>query len=752
MERINAEWYNLIDCLVSFIIIKVNKKVLMIREGTVDMGFNLKASLKPLRIMGKSKNLVSKIGKENRRSEKQNAEPLDNAGKVRFFSTLRFRLIASFFIPIACIIILGLASFQKASTGIKDNYKVSTADSINMAAEYLRFGFQNVMATSNQYVSDTTLTRYLSNTGDILELSDTKTVYSKAISSRKTTDEFIGDIYIISDTAFSLSTRQLTFNGFYAGLIETEIGKYLKDNPMKTMWDGQDEYLDSKLQTDPSDYTMRIIRGFGRLDSVLIVDIKADTVNKILSDLTIDKSGILGVITPDGKEILATTASDPVFTGEAFYQEAITSEQANGTKEIEYKGAPYLFLYSKIGDTGAMICVLMPKATIDRQADSIKQITFIIVVIACILAFLTALLLSQGIDKTIQSINAGLKLTAKGDFTVQFNSKRKDEFHILTQEIQETFTNVNELIQQVQRSSSEVQLSSGELSKTSEQFLTSAENIANAMNEIEQGINQQAKNAEECLNQMDSLSHKIEQVSESTKEIGQIADNTKRRVLEGTATTDELNQQTSATIAITTDIIHEIEKLADKSSSINKIINVINDIANQTNLLSLNASIEAARAGEYGKGFAVVANEIRTLAEMSKSSVNDIKKIINSIQEDTEGVVEIARKAEKVLTLQDSAVKNTTDSYKDIHESVEKLVVFLTYITENVDNINEARISTLEAVESISAVLEEIAASSNNVNQVSSDQLTSVGYLNESVSKLGANAEHLVKAVQKFTI
>ncbi|MDF2907067.1 MAG: hypothetical protein K0R34_2388 [Herbinix sp.] len=724
------------------------------------MWFKLKATSKSKQAMGKNKLAnfrIKKIGK----IKKYSVDTTNVLPKVRFFSTLRFRLIASFFIPIACIIILGLASFQKASTGIKDNYEVSTADSINMAAEYMRFGFQNVMAASNQYVSDTALTQYLANTGDILELSNTKTSISKSISSRKTTDEFIGNIYIISDTAFSLSTSQLTFNDFYAGLVDTEIGSYLKENPMKTVWDGQDEYLDGTLQTNPSDYIMRIVRGFGRLDSVLIIDIKAETVNKILADLTIDQSGILGVITPDGKEIISRTkddgtveetASEPVFTSENFYQEASSSEELSGTKEINYNGAPYLFLYSKIGDTGAMICVLMPKATIDRQADSIKEITFIIVVVACILAFLTALLLSMGIDKTIRSINSSLKLAAKGDFTVEFTSKRKDEFHILTQELQETFTNVNELIQKVKLSSSEVLISSSDLSLTSEHFLKSAENISNAMNEIEQGINQQAQNAEECLIQMDSLSHKIELVSENTKEIGLIADNTKKRVMEGTSTTDVLNQQTTSTIAITTDIIREIEKLAVKSSSITNIINVINDIANQTNLLSLNASIEAARAGEYGKGFAVVASEIRTLAEMSKSSVNDIKKIIGSIQEDTAGVVEIAKKAEKVLTLQDSAVKNTTDSYKDIHESVEKLVVFLTYITENVDNIDEARISTLEAVESISAVLEEIAASSNNVNQVSTDQLTSVSSLNESVSKLAANADHLVRAVQKFTV
>jgi methyl-accepting chemotaxis protein len=186
-----------------------------------------------------------------------------------------------------------------------DNYEISTADSINMAAEYMRFGFQSVVAASNQYVSDTALNDYLRNTGNKMELVATNNTVSKSLSSKKTSDEFISNIYIISDTAMSITTTQLRIkNDFYAGFAETENGKYLIANPMKTLWDGQDEYLDEKLQTGQKDYSMRLIRGFGKLDSVLIMDIKAEAVDRILADLSIDPSGILAVITPDGKEII----------------------------------------------------------------------------------------------------------------------------------------------------------------------------------------------------------------------------------------------------------------------------------------------------------------------------------------------------------------------------------------------------------------------------------------------------------------
>lgn len=680
---------------------------------------------------------------------------------LNFFSTLRFRLIAAFLIPILSIIFIGLISSNRASEGMESNYKASTKDSINMAAEYLRFGLGTVEATSNQYASDTELLNYLRNIGDNKQLGNTRTLVAKSLSTKISTDEFIKNIFIISDSTFSLSTTQVKFNdGFYAGFAETETGKYLIKNRFAIVWDGQDEYMDSKLKTGPNDYALRLVRGFGNLDAVMIIDVKAETVLKILADLSIDKSGHLGLVTPDGKEfmdqsdatITAEEGAEPIFTGQSFYQEALNSEETRGSHEVTYKGKPYLFIYSKIGDTNAMICSLMPMSTINSQASKIKSITVLSVITSCILAIAVVVLLSISINSTIKGINEKLKLAAKGDLTVRFSSKRKDEFYVLTEELQTTFENMSELIRQVKNTSSEVLESSSIVSNTSELFLKSTGDISSAMNEIELGVNQEANNAEDCLLLMDGLSKRIEQVSESTAEIGQIADNTKKRILEGTLTTDQLNQQTASTIAISTTIIQEVEKLAQKSSSIHAIIKVINDIVEQTNLLALNASIEAARAGEYGRGFAVVANEVRALAEKSKSSVSDIKNIINSIQEDTASVAEIAQRVGQVLKLQEAAVKNTTTSYQDINESVERLVGFLHNITEHVENINEARISTLSAIENISAVLEEIAASSNNVSQVSGEQLKSVESLNASAGKLSSNANNLVQEVQKFKI
>jgi methyl-accepting chemotaxis protein len=692
--------------------------------------------------------------KEKRNGMGNSKKSIRNFTLLKNLTTIRFKLIASFMVPIAFIILLGIVSYQKAANSIVSNYETATVQSINMAGEYMRFGFEAVEASAVQYMEDDSVSKYFLNMykNDAMEYGNKQRTITNLLRAKKATDDFVEEIYLLSDQVTPITTVKELDDNIYGGFVETDTGSYLKKNPTKKVWIGNDEYLNSKLGTTTSDYSLRFVRKFTSAEALLVIDVSADTVNTIMQNLNFDQSGLLGIVAEDGKEITLVSQEEVVFYDEKFYRNAIDAKDITGSDYVDYKGQDYLFMYSKIGNTGALICALIPKETITNQAEGIKQVTIVIVIIACIMAVLTGIGISNGIDKTIKEIIAGLKKAAKGDLTVTFNSKRKDEFHILINEIQNTFLNMKHLIQQVKELSGEVSVSTVNVSKTSEMFLKSTEGISTAMFEIEQGISQQAKDAEECLIQMDHLSQKIVLVSDNTLEITQIADKTKLSIKDGTVVTTDLNHQTESTIQITTSIISEIEKLAEKSLSISKIINVINEIANQTNLLSLNASIEAARAGEYGKGFAVVASEIRKLAEQSQGSVNDIKKIIGSIQDDTRSVVIIAKRAEDVLRLQESAVKNTTDSYHNINASVENLMTYINYITENVSNIEEARISTLGAIENISAVLEEIAASTSTVNQTSKEQLSSVETLNKSAGNLNENANNLVMAVHKFQV
>jgi methyl-accepting chemotaxis protein len=667
--------------------------------------------------------------------------------------SIKAKLILSFIVPIFLLIILGVVSFRKAADGLQESYKGSTSQSVKMSGDYLRIGVDSVKALSIQYLNDDNLNLYLGGyykenaIDNMNEYNDLK----KSFLTKTATDDFIANVSILNTKGYSVTESKVD-DTLLSDFYETELGEMIKGKSANNaVWVGSNDLLDEKLG---SDYSLRYIRNISGTDSVIVIDFDKKLVQQILDELQLSQLGEVAFVTSDGVELSSDKedGKEFAFADQEFYKEAAASEKTSNSYYVKVNGKENLFIYSKVGDSGAMICVLLPKSVITSKADSIKQVTIIIVILSCIVAVLIGSIILLDINKAIKSINKGLGKAASGDLTVRFDSNRRDEFHVLIEQMQNTFGNVKELVSKVQKSSIEVSGSSENVTRTSKAFLKSSESISHSMNEVEQGINQQAKDAEECLQQMDNLSQKIILVNDNTKEIKKIAGDTQKSIGEGTKVTQDLNDQTKATIEIASEIIKEIEDLAVKSSSVGKIVNVISEIASQTNLLSLNASIEAARAGEYGRGFAVVAEEIRKLAEQSSNSVKEIIKIIGSIEENTSKVSITAKKVENVMLLQDNAVENTTSSYHNINKNVEKLVVDINDISGNVENIEQARVSTLAAIESISAVLEEIAASTESVNQTTNNLLTTVGSLNEASVSLNENSNQLVEAVDIFTV
>ncbi len=669
--------------------------------------------------------------------------------------TIRLKLILSFLIPIIFIIILGIVSFNKAAAGIRSSYENSTTQTINMTGNYLDLGLKVIESVATQYVGEDTKQKYVIgyyNDDKVKEASIYNSMKTELIRKEKTED-FISQITILTDKARIVSSKELAIANINAEFYETELGKEIKGNRSKSHWVGKNDYLDEKMGIGSDTYSLRFIRNFSTSDTLLVIDMDLNRVRNILKSVEFDESGVLALITSDGREIFSDDTMDSnVFANQEFYQKTVASDELNGGFYVNYHGEDQLFMFSKIGNSGAMIAALIPESTISSQADSIRQITVIIVIIACIAAVLTGFGISYGIDKTIKHIIAKLDKASKGDLSVEFKTNRSDEFRILIDQINHTFENMKLLIGQVKNLSEEATNESTDVAKTTEDFVKTTMDINSAMNEIEQGVMQQANDAERCLSQMDHLSKMIVMMSDNTKEVNKIVETTKDSIGQGTVITKQLNEQTKSTIDITSNIVQEIGDLAEKSKRIHSIINIINEISNQTNLLSLNASIEAARAGDVGRGFAVVASEIRNLSEQIKNQINDINDIVDDIQSSTKKLTVTAKEAENIMNLQDTAVKDTTISYDQINNSIDKLMIFFQNIINDVNGIDVARSSTLVAIENISAVLEEVVAATDNVSQSTSNQLHAVEQLHQSSSNLSEKSEQLYQETQRFTI
>jgi methyl-accepting chemotaxis protein len=682
---------------------------------------------------------------------------LSKNSKLAWYSGIAIRLIISFLVPVLLIITLGIVSYQKASSAIIGSFKNSSIQAIKVTGDYIENGLDSISATALQYTENKNLSNY--NAGkyqsDYSNQEAVKKDVTKSIRTKAVSDEFIENIHILSGTMGTITTVDKADPELYQKFIESDSGSKTKEKFSSVYWIGTSDLIDDRLSIEKSSYAVRLVQGFYNSKSCIIIDVSSKKIGEILDNVDFVKGSIVGFITNDGRELMITgdeSRSDGnVFTSEEFYKTSIKDEKDNSSENVTWKGKDYLYLYTKL-DSGAMICSLIPESALTQQVSEIKNITVLTVIIACLIAIGIGIIISAGIQRAIYYIIKELQKVSEGDLTVKLEVKRKDEFLILSYGINNMISKMRDLIEKVKRQSNSVTESSVQVNQSSNLFSEATKNITNSISEIQQGVVQQAEDAESCLAEMDNLSNKIGEVNKKTNEISNIADGAKESITHGMSSVKELSGKAKSTSDITTQIITNINELEEKSRSISKIVRTINTIAEETNLLSLNASIESARAGEYGRGFSVVADQIRKLADQSVASVKEIDGLIKEIQKKTEDAVCIAKEVENVVADQEEAVVNTEKSFAVINDQVEKLVNNVDLIVGNVHKIEKTKITALAAIENISAVSQQTAAGAQAVNDITSHQLTAVNQLNVLSQELDENAKELEVIIEQFRV
>ncbi len=309
---------------------------------------------------------------------------------------------------------------------------------------------------------------------------------------------------------------------------------------------------------------------------------------------------------------------------------------------------------------------------------------------------------------------------------------------------------MKELIKKASKVGQNVLASTKNVADNSELLLASSKNISVAISEIQQGNIQQAEDSEQCLRLTDELANQINMVHENSLAIEKIAETTKNVVKDGINEMDKLSDVTIENVRVTDNTIKNIEELERESKVITDIIAVINDIAGQTNLLSLNAAIEAARAGESGRGFSVVADEIRNLSNKSVTAAQEIEQIIKRIITKTQTTVETVRQAEKVSKTTETRLNNVVQLFNNINIHVDDLAEKLENIADGIGEINRSKADTLNSIENISAVAEEASAASEEVDATAQQQLEVVTMLNEAVKALDQDSSDLERSIESF--
>ncbi|MFS0553569.1 methyl-accepting chemotaxis protein [Brevibacillus sp. 179-C9.3 HS] len=430
---------------------------------------------------------------------------------------------------------------------------------------------------------------------------------------------------------------------------------------------------------------------------------------------------------------------------------ALLSEQS-GIKLFSDDNGDNRVYFQKLGDTNWTIALVMPEK---EFYDPLYELFFelcavslfgLLIMIAVIYYF------SKYLTKQIDRANQLAHALSNGDFTASMDIKTSDEMGVMANRFNSMTATLRETLGQVSFNAQQVAATSEQLMASSEQTSKATEQIAESVQEIAYGTEQQVDATVQGYDVINEIAVHIEAMEKGIEDVNLSTQEANRQATEG-------NQMAVKTVEHM-DVIHSqmaktstiVNGLGIRSQEIGEMISLITTIANQTNLLALNAAIEAARAGEQGRGFAVVADEVRKLAEQSSSAAEQVSNIVTVIQQDTGSAIAAMNHGSSILGEGMTLVRSTGNAFDQITSSTAGLLVRMNEVTAEMSKISLQMQTIVSSITHITQIAEQSAGNSQTVAAAAEEQNASMEEISSAATMLAKMAEELNDAVRSFKL
>lgn len=454
-----------------------------------------------------------------------------------------------------------------------------------------------------------------------------------------------------------------------------------------------------------------------------------------------------------GNRLTGTKADEAVT--KAVTQDGKTVEEYN----ITIDGEKYYACYAPLKDSGDKVIgmVFAGKPVTEVQALINERTSHIVIVelVMIVLAIIVIFLLTKGIQVGLQAAEKAVHGLSNGDLTVAVESKamrRNDELGDMAKGVAVLMNQLLEVVNHIRTSSEQLLKSGTDLSNMATQTSSTADDISKAIEEISQGAVSQADEIERASHEVDTMGQLIGHIADNVAELDQGTQEIKGSSDRSIDIIRDLTESNDRSMEAVRHISRQVNATNESALKIRAAVDLITSIAEETNLLSLNASIEAARAGEQGRGFAVVAGQIQKLAEQSNESAGSIADIIGELLKDSENSVQVMEEVQKIMNEQQEKLQATRKQIAEVGDGISGAAQAAGMIRQQTEHCNSARANVADVISNLSAISEQNAASTEETTASMEEMNAAINLLAESARQLQELSKSLEEDVSFFRV